>query len=223
MDSKPHKMPKFSSDPIVFIFEAKNFFEAHNYLYTIGNYGTQWLDDAKELETCTKYFKFTPRYLVCVDVGVKYTNFGMNEKPKIELIQVVLRNGTEKDLLLNKLDSLKRHHANDFRINSLSEVIEKLPEYDPSQPIKEKRKFEEYLIDLGYKTIYDKWKKEFVVLDLETNGLRCKYDDLLSISIYDPQNGICYNRFLPLEMQPVVPMESGCSSSRYGKNKLCLG
>ena len=201
---QPNKMPKFSSDPAVFVFEAKNFFEAHNYLYTTKCNGVQWLDDAKQLETYTKYFKFTPKYLVCVDVGAKYTNFGMNEKPKIELIQVVLRNGKEKELLLNKLDSLKKHHADDFRINSLLEVLEKLPEYNPAEPNKVKRKYEDYLIDLGYKTVFDKWKKEFVVLDLETNGLRCKYDDLLSISIYDPQNGMCYDRFLPLEMQPIV-------------------
>ena len=203
MDNKPVKLSKFSKDPIVFRFEAEQFFRIHNYLYTTRSSGINWLDEAKEIEICDKYFKFTSKLLVAVEVGVKYTNFGMNEKPKIEMIQVVERNGNEKNILLNKLESLKKHHAEEYRINSLLEVIDKLPEYDSSEPKKKDISFEDCLIDLGYKTT-EKWKKEFVVLDLETNGLRCKYDDLLSISIYDPQNGVCYNRYLPLDMQPVV-------------------
>ncbi len=41
--------------------------------------------------------------------------------------------------------------------------------------------------------------KNYVVLDIETNGLNAKECDILSISIYDPSNGKIYNRFLPLE------------------------
>lgn len=42
---------------------------------------------------------------------------------------------------------------------------------------------------------------QYVVLDVETNGTRPKQDDLLSISIYKPDDGTMYNRFLPLEKQ----------------------
>lgn len=45
---------------------------------------------------------------------------------------------------------------------------------------------------------------EYVVLDVETNGLRSKEDDLLSISIYRPDNGDTYDRFLPLELNSAV-------------------
>lgn len=42
--------------------------------------------------------------------------------------------------------------------------------------------------------------KKYVVLDVETNGLSSRMDDLLSISIYKPDDGLTYNRFLPLEL-----------------------
>lgn len=41
---------------------------------------------------------------------------------------------------------------------------------------------------------------KYVVLDVETNGLSSIRDDLLSISIYKPDTGETYNRFLPLEL-----------------------
>ena len=45
---------------------------------------------------------------------------------------------------------------------------------------------------------------KYVVLDVETNGLNSTYDDLLSISIYDPSTDRMYNRFLPLELNEYV-------------------
>jgi DNA polymerase III epsilon subunit-like protein len=40
---------------------------------------------------------------------------------------------------------------------------------------------------------------KYVVLDIETNGLYVR-DDILSISIYKPDDGTSYSRFLPLEL-----------------------
>lgn len=42
--------------------------------------------------------------------------------------------------------------------------------------------------------------ENYVVLDVETNGLSSLRDDLLSISIYQPDTHRMYNRFLPLEL-----------------------
>ncbi|MBW3089214.1 3'-5' exonuclease [Bifidobacterium miconisargentati] len=42
------------------------------------------------------------------------------------------------------------------------------------------------------------------MLDVETNGLSARYDDLLSISLYKPDTQERYDRFLPLELSPFV-------------------
>lgn len=47
-------------------------------------------------------------------------------------------------------------------------------------------------------------KYEYVVLDVETNGLSSLRDDLLSISIYKPDTEEIYDRYLPLELQKDV-------------------
>jgi hypothetical protein len=44
----------------------------------------------------------------------------------------------------------------------------------------------------------------YLVLDVETNGLNCQTDDLLSISIFRPDTGLLINRFLPLSLQKDV-------------------
>lgn len=49
-----------------------------------------------------------------------------------------------------------------------------------------------------------KLEKKYVVLDVETNGLSSIKDDLLSISIYKPDDGKIYDRFLPLELSDEV-------------------
>lgn len=46
--------------------------------------------------------------------------------------------------------------------------------------------------------------EEYVVLDVETNGLSSLNDDLLSVSIYQPDTKKLFNRFLPLELNSDV-------------------
>lgn len=47
-------------------------------------------------------------------------------------------------------------------------------------------------------------KQNYVVLDVETNGINSNECDLLSISIYDPFTNDIYNRFLPLDLNKDV-------------------
>ena len=60
------------------------------------------------------------------------------------------------------------------------------------------------------KGIHMPWKRmsvspgDYVVLDVETNGLRSREHDLLSISIYKPDDGKEYERFLPLDLNDSV-------------------
>ena len=46
--------------------------------------------------------------------------------------------------------------------------------------------------------------KDYVVLDVETNGLSSLKHDLLSISIYKPDDNKIYDKFLPLELNSFV-------------------
>ncbi len=46
--------------------------------------------------------------------------------------------------------------------------------------------------------------EKYVVLDVETNGLNYRRDDLLSLSIYQPDTGKIYNKYLPLELNDDV-------------------
>lgn len=45
---------------------------------------------------------------------------------------------------------------------------------------------------------------KYVVFDVETNGLKSRQDDLLSISFYKPDDGKEYSKFLPLELNRKV-------------------
>lgn len=47
---------------------------------------------------------------------------------------------------------------------------------------------------------------DYVALDVETNGLKSKEDDLLSISIYKPDDGKTFDRFLPLDLNSSIPL-----------------
>ena len=47
--------------------------------------------------------------------------------------------------------------------------------------------------------------KQFVVLDIETTGLRSREDDLISLSIFDPEKHLGYTHYFPLEKRKEVP------------------
>ena len=198
------KRPHYSKDPITFCFSAQDFFRTHNWFFNKNNEDILLLDEASDLKIHMDYYKFTTTYLVCVHVGFKLTNFGENVRPQIWSIDVVKRDGSELDLLKKKVLYLRNRHANPNKIVAIEKVIPLIPPYKATSSCKTHKPFCDYITDLGYKMRIDNLPNEYVVLDLETNGLRPKYDDVLSISIFDPQTGLCYNRFLPLDYQPVV-------------------
>ena len=45
---------------------------------------------------------------------------------------------------------------------------------------------------------------DYVVVDVETNGRRSREHDLLSISLYKPDDGLEFDRFLPLDLNEDV-------------------
>lgn len=112
--------------------------------------------------------------------------------------------------------SLEEMITDTSRSNEIQEVCQELKNLNIGQSLLEQAafsnqdindkqmSFEDYIVNVDYITPFVHLKDKYVVFDIETNGLRKVNDDLLSISIYDPSNGKCYNRFLPLDLQPLV-------------------
>lgn len=79
---------------------------------------------------------------------------------------------------------------------------------DINKILKDRKSKEKKLIKRSQQDYYLKTKKEksdidaskYVVLDVETNGLSSLKNDLLSISIFKPDNNKKYIKFLPLDL-----------------------
>lgn len=134
----------------------------------------------------------------------------MDDASKIEKIQVAFRDGkTEYDLLDLKLKQILQEKKKSSTINkeikniqASRDLLDKIKYTE--HVLKEQKDFTDFIVDVDYKTSIDSFVGKYVVFDVETNGVRISNDDLLSISIYDPTIGKCYNRFLPLDLQPMV-------------------
>lgn len=200
---------RFSKDPKVNLMSIDEFYENSDYLCHITKkdlWKTKTQPGAGDV-----LFKFTPQYMICTIYDYSFTNFGMDIREKLERIDVVIRDGkTEYELFDAKLNEIKEERAKHKRSKKLDEQIAEmekarklLPKYAEKETPSAKP-FESYLIDTGYKTSKDNLKNKYLVFDVETNGTRKSYDDLLSLSIYDPTTGMCYNRYFPLELQPLI-------------------
>ena len=200
---------KFSKDPKVKLVSLKDFLELSNYLSDAKKH--LWKEGKKP--NCGVYYKITPRLLILIDYTLTMINFGMDFSEKLDYIQVAFRDGkTEYELFDKHMDKLleeKKKHKKSKHIDESIKNLEagikliKNVKYSEITSPKEKQ-FKDYLIDIDYKTSLEQLKNKYVVFDVETNGTRKSNDDLLSISIYDPTSGRCYNRFLPLELQPLI-------------------
>lgn len=200
---------KFSKDPKVELISLKDFFELSNYLFDVKR--KLWKEIKKP--SCGIYYKITSSAVMLINYTLTTKNFGLDFTEKLDYIQIAYRDGkTEFDLLNNRLQTLLEHKKSDKEselidksIKNLEDVLKLFKQVKFAKKIDvPEKKFEDYLIDVKYKTCINKFKGKYVVFDTETNGVRTSNDDLLSISIYDPTSGMCYNRFVPLELQPLV-------------------
>lgn len=205
------KKVKFSDDPKVKLITIEEFLSTYDYFKDGISKKHRWLDNTMPREDTT-YFKIDKDKLVAVIYGHTLTNFGMEIDAKLELIQVARRDGkteyesfdAEIDRLKNERKKFKQSKRLDDEILKTEKAKKKLPNYESNNDVVENKSFDDYLINTGYKISNYNFKEKYIVFDVETNGTRKSKDDLLSLSIYDPSTGICYNRYLPLDLQPVV-------------------
>ena len=201
---------KFSNDPKVKVVSINDFLISNNFLIGFKNH--LWTNEKPEYDNY--YFKFTDKYLIYIRFSHKIINYGRDVKDKLEEIQVAYRDGeTEYRLFKEKINELQEKKSLTISESSFLKkikIVEKsLNELFPKYTVVEKKeknnkKINDYLVDTGYKCGSYKFEKKYLVFDVETNGVRPANDDLLSLSIFDPQTGLCYNRFFPLDLQPLV-------------------
>lgn len=202
-------MKKFSKDPKVRLLSIEQFYKSSNYLSGIKNKLWQEMKKPK----CGIYYKITSSFLILIKYTFTAVNFGMDLSEKLDYILVAYRDGkTEHKLLDIKMRELLEEEGECKKSKKIDKVLKEielgiklLNEVKYSVKINsEVKPFEDYIVDVEYKTAFKQFKDKYVVFDVETNGTRKANDDLLSISIYDPTIGKCYNRYLPLELQPLV-------------------
>ena len=202
---------KYLQDPNTVLMSLSDFFNDINPTAKID----LW-DETQKPRPDVLYYKFTPDSVIRVKFTEFVTNFGMSTSQKLNYIEYAHRDGvTEFYLLDQKISELEQYQNRytnakskkitkiNFALEQLKRIKELLPAYQ-KKAMPPAKKFKDYLIDTGYKTADNALKNKYIVFDVETNGIRRKNDDLLSISIYDPTTGLCYNRFFPLQLQPLI-------------------
>lgn len=202
---------RYSKDPKCHVITIEEFYKSTDYL---GNIKKRLWKDEKPCES-THYFKITNDKLICIYYGRQLTNFGFDTKEKLEKIDIAYRDGiTEFKYLNDRLaflneEKLKHKYSKKiiFEVSKIESLIKwakkNFPPFLKDKSLKENN-FQMYLEDTGLKFDTSWFGKKVVVIDVETNGIRKSNDDILSLSIYNPSTGICYNRFFPLDLQPCV-------------------
>lgn len=202
---KKEKMKKYN-DPKTHIISMQQFLEEHSYFSTFSPEKC-FFDASKKPEYGT-FLKFAATFFAAVSYTLSFNCFSGTDKVILESIDVAYRDGkTEYELIKAHISQLKNGKKKNAKgqeiIKKIEQIIKNIPKYnDAAKP--ESKPFEEYLSFSNYKTSNDTLKDKYVVIDVETNGLRRVNDDLLSLSIYDPTTGACYDRIFPHELQPVV-------------------
>lgn len=221
------KKKKFSKDPIVELISIDEFFNETDFLKDVNK--NNFNESILKKEPYVRHIKFTEDLFIIVTFYIAYRNFGADPYEKVNKILVVERDGVTEyegfDRAIKKLEkkksplnpkskstvviekNKKRIEDLESKINNLNEIKDCLPSFKKKDDIKNDNCFEKYIVQTDLKTEIEELKNKYVVFDTETNGLRFTKDDLLSISIFNPDNGECYNRYLPLSQQPLVLTE----------------
>ena len=105
-------------------------------------------------------------------------NFGMDFEDRFDYFIVALRDGkTEYDAInkrIAKYEKLIEKNPNDNKsknaLRKYKKAIKDIPEYKPYSPVGSGDSFDESLIDVEYEGNKE-LAKDYVVLDVETNGL----------------------------------------------------
>ena len=219
-------MKKLFKDPKIHMISCREFYDISDYLHDckekndIENIACQKKFDNDFFLRFQRdtYYKITNNLLIQAIYGFKFLNYGTTPSYCLLDMYVAERNGQDEYECLNQeLESLYNEtikHPKSKRCqdeykklsNKIKYIKRKMPEYIPRITNNEIDVFNisNDLIDDLYKTQDENLIDKYVVLDLETNGVRKVNDDILSLTIYDPVNGIAWNRFLPLELQPIV-------------------
>lgn len=189
------------------------FYERTDYLQIIGkrNLYSKNLDPEWPL----RYYCLTSRHFSILEYFVRTNFFTSRDGIYLRNIYVAKRDGkTEYELFEKRLHELedeeKKHRLGTKIRKEYSSEIRRMKIarnrflIDFKEDCVQRKPFDSYLSNLKYKAQINDLKNKFLVFDVETNGIRRVSDDLLSLSIYDPSTGICYNRFFPLERQPIV-------------------
>lgn len=205
------KYKKASKTTVVSI---DDFYESTGYLVNYFEY--KW-NKNREPDYDSSYYKITKNLLINIRYGCTMKNYGTTPVAKLDEIIIAYRDGvTEYSLLSDKLVNLKKEYAKSKPSKETEKQIEWMEYLNNnihSVFPKFSKPFELNLSEMScqqFISIYEnnisqkEIAKKYVVLDLETNGLRTSNDDLLSITIFDPATGRIYNRYLPLELQPTV-------------------
>lgn len=199
---------KFSQDPKVEALSLKEFFCQEQYFKHFSKENI-WTGNEKPSEP-GHYLKITGNLFIDVHYYMSFSIFSGDYIAKLERIDVAYRDGaTEYELLNEKLSKLDKsdptkHPSYKDQAKNIKKVLKLIPIFEENIKARETKKFDDYLEDAGYKSKSIIDGKKYLVFDVETNGVRKVSDDLLSLSIYDPCRGICYNRFFPLHQQPLV-------------------
>jgi DNA polymerase III epsilon subunit-like protein len=150
------------------------------------------LDGVEKPLPCHVYFKFTSSALAILFYKPVPHNIGKSFETALDVVYYAKRDGkSEYDTsnMLNAKDS-------DYIKNRLLPYAVDNQSSDTT--------FKNFIVSYPSLVETSDNAKDVVVLDVETNGLRTALDDLLSLSIYNPSSGEIYNRFFPLDLQPIV-------------------